>query len=90
MVVRAARVAPDGAARNQALALLAVLARSHPQATLQHVVDVSRCRECDATLLPCAVMLVMSRTVSSAEGRLQMCEVLRTGGGCCGERCSGA
>jgi hypothetical protein len=41
VVVRAARVAPDGAARNQALALLAVLARLHPQATLQHVVDVS-------------------------------------------------
>jgi hypothetical protein len=40
-VVSAARVAPDGATRNQALALLAVLARSHPQTTLQHVVDVS-------------------------------------------------
>lgn len=40
-VVAAVRGAPDGAARNQALALLAALARSHPQAALQHVMDVS-------------------------------------------------
>ncbi len=40
-VAAAARAAPDGAARNQALALLAALARSQPQAALQHAMDVS-------------------------------------------------
>lgn len=40
-VVDTARAAPDGATRNQALALLAVLAGLHPRAALHHVMDVS-------------------------------------------------
>lgn len=60
-VVGAARAAPDGTTRNQALALLAVLARSHPKSALQHVMDVRGVR----AELPAILVSVFCKSCTS-------------------------